>query len=41
MKAKKVNYIIVGVICLVVAIPILLVILGVAGGAVYYMTGAK
>ncbi len=41
MKDKKIIYIIVGIVCLVVAIPLVLVILGMIGGAFYYATGAN
>ena len=38
MKDKKVIYIIVGIVCLVLAIPF---VLGLLGGAFYYLSGVK
>ena len=38
MKDKKIIYIIVGIVCLVMAIPF---VLGLLGGAFYYLSVAK
>ena len=41
MSDKKTTYLIIGVVICVLAIPLLLVVLGMLGGAFYYLSGAK
>lgn len=38
---KKIIFIIVGIIGVIIAIPVLLVIIGMIGGFVYYQSGAR
>lgn len=41
MADKKTIYIVIGVVCLVLLIPITLVVLGMLGGVFYYMQGGQ
>lgn len=41
MAEKKVIYIIVGIVGLIVAIPIVLILIGMIGGFIYYRSGGN
>ena len=41
MADKKTTYIIIGIVCLVILIPAILVVLGALGGILYKMSGAN